>query len=180
MIGSVVCGVDGSRDSRLALRTATLLARRLGERLVVVHVVQRPVSGHTLGPAGGHPAPITSESVLLASGQALIDKILEEEEIIGADGNAILGFPVETRVVLGFPAEGLADAADDEQAELIVVGSRGRGAFKAALLGSVSTDLIGIARCPVLVVPPGAAAAAAAAAVAVAVGDRSYAAGAHS
>jgi nucleotide-binding universal stress UspA family protein len=40
---------------------------------------------------------------------------------------------------------------------MIVVGSRGRGAFKAAFLGSVSTSLIGIARCPVLVVPPGAA-----------------------
>ena len=40
---------------------------------------------------------------------------------------------------------------------MIVVGSRGRGAFKAAFLGSVSGELIGVARCPVLVVPPGAA-----------------------
>jgi nucleotide-binding universal stress UspA family protein len=40
---------------------------------------------------------------------------------------------------------------------MIVVGSRGRGAFKAAFLGSVSTSLIGVARCPILVVPPGAA-----------------------
>jgi nucleotide-binding universal stress UspA family protein len=39
---------------------------------------------------------------------------------------------------------------------LIVVGSRGRGAFKAAYLGSVSTSLVSIAR-PVLIVPPGAA-----------------------
>lgn len=38
-----------------------------------------------------------------------------------------------------------------------IVGSRGRGAFKAAFLGSVSTDLIGVARRPVLVVPPGTA-----------------------
>ena len=42
-----------------------------------------------------------------------------------------------------------------QDAEMIVVGSRGRGAFKAAFLGSVSTSLIGVARCPVLVVPPG-------------------------
>jgi nucleotide-binding universal stress UspA family protein len=61
--------------------------------------------------------------------------------------------------VNGYPAERLADLADEEGAELIVVGSRGRGAFKAAFLGSVSTSLIGVARCPVLVVPPGAAAA---------------------
>jgi nucleotide-binding universal stress UspA family protein len=62
------------------------------------------------------------------------------------------------RVAIGFPAEQLAELADEVDAELIVVGSRGRGAFKAALLGSVSTSLIGVARCPVLVVPRGTAA----------------------
>jgi nucleotide-binding universal stress UspA family protein len=63
----------------------------------------------------------------------------------------------ERRVVVGFPAGRLADLADDEDAELIVVGSRGRGRFKAAFLGSVSNSLVGVARCPVLIVPPGAA-----------------------
>ena len=62
----------------------------------------------------------------------------------------------DRRVVVGHAAERLADLADEEEAEMIVVGSRGRGAFKAAFLGSVSTSLIGVARCPVLVVPPGA------------------------
>jgi nucleotide-binding universal stress UspA family protein len=57
---------------------------------------------------------------------------------------------------VGLPAERLADIADDEHADLIVVGSRGRGAFRAAFLGSVSSSLVGIARCPVLIVPPGA------------------------
>jgi nucleotide-binding universal stress UspA family protein len=37
-----------------------------------------------------------------------------------------------------------------------VVGSRGRGAFRSAFLGSVSNSLVGVARCPVLIVPPGA------------------------
>lgn len=63
----------------------------------------------------------------------------------------------DRRVVVGYAAERLADLADEEEAEMIVVGSRGRGAFKAAFLGSVSTSLIGVARCPVLVVPAGAA-----------------------
>jgi nucleotide-binding universal stress UspA family protein len=61
------------------------------------------------------------------------------------------------RAAVGLPAEQLAEIADEEGAELIVVGSRGRGAFKAAFLGSVSNGLVGIARCPVLIVPPGAA-----------------------
>jgi nucleotide-binding universal stress UspA family protein len=68
----------------------------------------------------------------------------------------------EVRTMLGIPAERLAELADDEGADLIVVGSRGRGVFKAAFLGSVSNSLIGIARCPVLVVPRGAAETAAA------------------
>jgi nucleotide-binding universal stress UspA family protein len=79
--------------------------------------------------------------------ERLIEQMVVDEGLVSA----------ESRVALGFPAEGLADLADDESAEVIVVGSRGRGAFKAALLGSVSSDLIGVARCPVLVVPPGAA-----------------------
>jgi nucleotide-binding universal stress UspA family protein len=64
---------------------------------------------------------------------------------------------IARRVAIGFPAERLAEIADEEDAELIVVGSRGRGAFKAAFLGSVSNSLVGIARCPVMIVPPGAA-----------------------
>lgn len=58
--------------------------------------------------------------------------------------------------MIGLAAERLADLADEEDAGLIVVGSRDRGAFRAAFLGSVSTSLIGVARCPGLVVPPGA------------------------
>jgi nucleotide-binding universal stress UspA family protein len=63
----------------------------------------------------------------------------------------------DRRVVVGYAAERLADLGDEEGAEMIVVGSRGRGAFKAAFLGGVSTSLIGVARSPILVVPPGAA-----------------------
>jgi nucleotide-binding universal stress UspA family protein len=61
----------------------------------------------------------------------------------------------ERRVAIGHPAERLADLADEEDADLLVVGSRGRGALKAAFLGSVSYNLVGVARCPVLIVPPG-------------------------
>ena len=63
---------------------------------------------------------------------------------------------VDRRVAYGFPADRLADLAEELEARLIVVGSRGRGAFKAAFLGSVSGELIGVARSPVMIVPPGA------------------------
>ena len=82
-------------------------------------------------------------AALLASGEALLERVLDGEGL----------YEVERRVVLGLPPESLADLADEEGAELIVVGSRGRGPFKAAFLGSLSTSLLAVARCPVLVVP---------------------------
>jgi nucleotide-binding universal stress UspA family protein len=139
---SILCGVDGSHHARVALRHAARLARKLGVRLVVAHVVQPPLSSPGVGPTARQLMTIPIDA-LLASGEALVDKILEEEELMGA----------KRRVLLGFPGDRLADLADDEAAELIIVGSRGRGAVKSALLGSVSTDVIGVARRPVLVVP---------------------------
>jgi nucleotide-binding universal stress UspA family protein len=59
---------------------------------------------------------------------------------------------VEQVVVLGNPAEAILDRAEDEDAELIVVGVRGHGTFRATLLGSVSHTVTVHATCPVTVV----------------------------
>jgi nucleotide-binding universal stress UspA family protein len=138
---SILCGVDGSPDARLALRAAAQLSTQLDARLVVAHVVEVHVQPPRLGPTF---TPMGDE---LEAGKKLLESVLKEERLRDLD----------RKVVVGVPADRLADLADEEAAELIVVGSRGRGAFKAAFLGSVSSDLIGVARCPVLVVPPGAA-----------------------
>lgn len=156
MNGSIVCGVDGSSDSRRALDVAAQYARQLGARLIVVNVVPMfdavvPSSPHRYA-AMGRPATLTPH-VLDATTEAEMEasQALLEQLVVGAEADG-----AELRTMIGLPAERLAELADEEQADLIVVGSRGRGAFKAAFLGSVSTSLIGIARCPVLVVPHGA------------------------
>ena len=152
MGGSIVCGVDGSPDSQAALAVAARLAERLETRLVLAHVAEVPVALYAA--AGGMGAGRIAAQPMIATrdeqeeaGARLLEQIAAEHGL----GDA------ERRVVVGFPAERLADLADDEDAELIVVGSRGRGRFKAAFLGSVSNGLVGVARCPVLIVPPGAA-----------------------
>jgi len=61
------------------------------------------------------------------------------------------GYAVETRVEIGRPASVLLDAARDGGADLIVVGSRGRGPIASMLLGSVSAEVSAHAPCPVLV-----------------------------
>lgn len=58
---------------------------------------------------------------------------------------------VETRVVRGRPASALLDEANAMQPDLIVVGSRGHGPLATVLLGSVSTEVVDHAPCPVLV-----------------------------
>jgi nucleotide-binding universal stress UspA family protein len=142
---AIVCGVDGSPESQAALRYATELADQLGARLVLAHVVEPTLAA--VGPnTGPMPPSFAARSEREAEGQRLLDEVAEAGGIDHA----------EQHVVTGIPAERLADLADDEGAQLIVVGSRGRGPLRSALLGSVSTSLVGLARCPVLVVPPGA------------------------
>jgi nucleotide-binding universal stress UspA family protein len=145
MEGSIICGVDGSTESRTALRVAAQLSGQLGLPLVVAHVAQAASFGPADGATSTAEMPTVEE---LRAAEKLLEQLARDEGLSDAT----------LRPLRGFPAECLADLGDEENAEFIVVGSRGRGAFKAAFLGSVSRDLIGVARCPVLVVPPGAVA----------------------
>jgi nucleotide-binding universal stress UspA family protein len=121
--GVIVCGVDGSRVAREALRTADRLAHGLGLTIIAAHVV----------------APVA----VPATGEPLLQQVCAD---------AGLGH-VEQHVLAGRPAEQLAELADGRQAELIVVGSRGHRLRQVAFIGGVASELIGLAPCPVLVVP---------------------------
>jgi nucleotide-binding universal stress UspA family protein len=150
MSTSIICGVDGSPESRAALRVAARLADRLQLRLVVAHVAEPGyVPYAAAAPFGGMAGRY--EMMEEAQSQEEAAERLLEQIVVGAGL-----VDAEHRTGVGLPAERLADIADEVDAELIVVGSRGRGAFKSAFLGSVSSALVGVARCPVLIVPPGA------------------------
>ena len=75
------------------------------------------------------------------------------ERVAGSGGRDHGGL---RRVEFGQPAQELARVAGEEGAEFIAVGTRGRSRLRAALMGSVSQELLATAPCPVLVVPPGA------------------------
>ncbi len=77
------------------------------------------------------------------------------DEIVKRTASA-LGLPAESgRVLEGEPGPALCDFARSEQADTIVIGTRGRGGIKRALLGSVSDYVVRNARCPVVVVGGG-------------------------
>jgi nucleotide-binding universal stress UspA family protein len=144
---SIVCGLDGSVASREALWVAHRLGERLGLRLVLVHVL---------------PVPLVAAFPQVAF-EADVRGL--ELEVDGKAGRKLLkrtvrkaGLDVDAapRIEFGEPAERLGAVAEAEDADLIVIASRRRSAWNAALHGSVTAALLSRATRPVLVVPVGA------------------------
>lgn len=142
----VVVGVDGSDVSYAALRFAMAGAARVGGELIVVHGWELPVPmDPTALTAAGY---VMDHEVFRARNERYINEIVAEARTAETES-----VPVRVRVVEGSPARALLDAA--EHAELLVVGSRGRGGVAGLLLGSVSQSVLHRATVPVAVVRTG-------------------------
>lgn len=140
--GRVVVGLDGSAGGRAALRFALDEAARTGAELVALHAWQAPapVDITTLDPAAH---TLVREYLVSRADEhvhALVDETRDEHT---AD------VPVRVEVVQDQAAHALLHRGED--ADLIVVGSRGRGGFTGLLLGSVSQTVLHHARVPVVV-----------------------------
>ena len=145
----IVCGVDGSEQARHAASAALRLADRLGAQLTLVHVTPtRSVAPVDRFPFGVDPGAFGRSPELAFS---------EAEDAFDSLSSDVAAASLEREVRLGEPAAVLAQVAADCDAELIVVGSRGRGAWRSAVLGSVSSDVARLAPCPVMIVPERAA-----------------------
>ena len=72
----------------------------------------------------------------------------------GGPGPAAVAWPEEVRVIKGIPAQALAEVADEEGADLIVLGSRVAGFGRRLLRSGLATELEAATHVPVLVVPP--------------------------
>jgi nucleotide-binding universal stress UspA family protein len=136
----VVAGVDRSDGSEQALRLAFPLASDLGAGLTVIHAWRAPAL-HGAGTAV-LPMPPDAPAVIREQEQRLAEQIEPWR-------SKFPGVPVVLEVIPGHAARVLADAS--EHAALVVVGSRGHGAFSDLLLGSVSQSVLHHARCPVAV-----------------------------
>jgi len=140
---TVVVGIDESEHSSIGLRKAIELAEALKSELHVVHAVHIP--GTLLAVLNQVPADIVQlETAQRESVWAIADPILRD-------------VPIKvTRVDLnGYPADALVEYAEGIGAELIVIGSRGRGELAALFLGSTSHRVLHLAHCDVLVVKGG-------------------------
>jgi nucleotide-binding universal stress UspA family protein len=138
----IVVGVDGSDGARSALRWALREAHLRGCSVEAVSVWAYPVPiGYPYAEMQGM-ATIDFQQRAEAMLATEVDKALAEE---GVD------VTVTQRVLMSHPVLALRQAA--ESADLLVVGTRGRGGFTGLLLGSTSRECAQHAPCPVVVVP---------------------------
>jgi nucleotide-binding universal stress UspA family protein len=136
----ILVAVDGSDASQKAARMAADIALRFGSKVTVAYVIPRLL------------LPPDAYGLTLAEMER--EQRAYAEKLV-AEAAAKLGEPgldLETRVLSGSPPECLAEVAEAPDVDLVVIGSRGRGAVARALLGSVSGRLVHICPKPVHVV----------------------------
>lgn len=142
-MGTIVVGVDGSEPAGRALEWCARNATALGASVVVVHAVDLPIAG---APGIGYAPlpPLTEED------RAELTALVRNE---WSAALARAGVPFEVTVIDGPAATALGDCARDRNAELVVVGRRGRGGFAELLLGSTSHHLSHHLDRPLVIVP---------------------------
>ena len=143
-MGEIVVGVDGSAHAVDALRFAVEESRHRGCPLRVVEVWQQQYIPEDVGADAAalldEPSRRRAEGLL----QSQVEKALDGQPAPeNMDVQLLTGNPTEVLVQLG------------RTADLLVVGARGRGGFRHLLTGSVATQLVHHAPCPVVVVPTG-------------------------
>lgn len=141
----VVACADGSELSTSAILAGLALVPA-DWRVVLVTIVE-PVDASLVtgsGFAGGTMTPETFDALAH-------DLVSAGEEDVAAVAGILGRSNVETRVIVGAPGVAICNLAEELSARAIIIGSRGRGGFKRAILGSVSDHVVRHAPCPVIV-----------------------------
>ena len=150
----VLLATDGSGEAELATRTAVDLARMSGSELHVVHVLDAP-----------NPALLYPEYTSPEGAWTMPDYPLEEDfqrrweqlgrAVLDAEAERVLsagGTVAQAHLATGDAPREIVHLAEDLDAGLVVMGSRGLGGIRRALMGSVSDAVVRHAHCPVLIV----------------------------
>jgi len=133
----IVVGIDGSEPSLDALRWAATQAELTGAQLDVVMTWEYPTSYGWVPP---YPEDFDPEADTRKVLEETVRRVLGEQPAL----------ELHTRVIEGHPAPSLIEAS--RGAQLLVVGSRGHGAFVGMVIGSVSEHCVSHSSCPVVVV----------------------------
>jgi len=135
MAGALLVGYDGTPGAQAAAGEALRLAKPLGVDVVFAFA-------YWANPGGGEISDMLT--ALREQGNALLEEALRLAEQAGV--------PARAELVEGRPSSGLVDLADEDDAQMIVVGSYGEKPLKGALVGSTAHKLLHLSERPVLVV----------------------------
>ncbi|MEH1900516.1 MAG: universal stress protein [Nostoc sp.] len=135
MFKTVLFPIDQSRETREAADVVTNVVKKYGSSLVLLSVVEEPP------PDAPSADPMVSPEV--------VAKLLENAQSLFS-GQGIQSQILERR---GKPAFTICDVADEIGADLIIMGCRGLGLTEEGVTDSVTTRVINLSPCPVLIVP---------------------------
>lgn len=144
----IIFGTDGSANAISAARRALRLLAT-ADTITIVCAVEAPVTatgGYESGFAGGMVEPVQIAADWAAAEDVAAGVLERTAAALGATT------PVELLTRTGPAGPEICRLAQELSADVVVVGSRGHGAIRRALLGSVSTHVVNNAPCPVLVI----------------------------
>jgi nucleotide-binding universal stress UspA family protein len=134
MFKTVLFAIDGSRESLDAAETVATLVKTCSSRLVMVSVVE--------------PIAPDREPDAMNSAEAIAKLLQGAHDLFAGQG-----IEAETIEREGMPSFVICDVADEIEADLIVMGTRGLGLTNENSAESVTTRVISLSPCPVLIVP---------------------------
>jgi nucleotide-binding universal stress UspA family protein len=137
MIKKIIVATDASEYSRHALSLAVDIARQNSAMIILLHVI--------------NPQPYQVPSIAAHFFQELVDDIGKKVMETTLSGIDMSDVPYTTKIRIGNAAHEIVEEIDDKT-DLLVMGTRGQGALRAAIMGSVAQKVVAEAKCPVLVV----------------------------
>jgi len=146
----LLLATDGSEDATFAARTAVNLANKTGSELHVVYVEEMPGRFSNSKPTSLERLidPEFEEKMRQLAEAAASQRLTEQVQKIKEAGGQI----AQAHAKFGRPHAEIVHLAEELDAGIVVVGRRGEGGVRKALLGSVSDSVVRHAHCPVLVV----------------------------
>ncbi|MEI6337839.1 MAG: universal stress protein [Verrucomicrobiota bacterium] len=140
--------LDFSDTATLLVAKAAELARSLGAKIILLHVIE-PVASYV--PVGATMDVIAAVPPIIETGEGLSDH--EKHLNTLAEPLRALGLAVEGVTLVGLAVDDIVDQAAKRKADFIILGSHGHGALYHLFSGSVVTGVLRRAGCPVIVVP---------------------------
>jgi nucleotide-binding universal stress UspA family protein len=144
MFKAIVVGTDGSETASEAVRQATELAHELGARVLIVSAYE-PITDARLRQT---EQEVPRDLQWMINPREDVDATLQA----ASEGVRERGVAVETFARQGDPADAILDVAEEQSADLIVVGNKGMTGAKRFLLGSVPNRVSHHAPCSVLII----------------------------